>query len=257
MNTQAPAIIIDGIIIPVTPHPEHEYTLTTAEAAAGYGVGESTIKEHKRQHADELHAGKHFLEVRNPDFQPGKGGAHTHIHWTKRGIIRLGFFIKSERAKRFRDMAEDLCLREWDRPQIEGHDMSALISVIRDLSTEVRGLREQIASSSPSPPRTAQIFPKPLLLPQLSESQAAVREKVIAWTGVAGSHLVARCLKSQVFWSHDFKKLSPPCSPRSLSRHLAAIEDRPIEISGGIAVVWRRARTGQARYWELMLDTAA
>ena len=29
------------------------------------------------------------------------------IHWTKKGIVRLGFFIKSQQAKAFRDWAED------------------------------------------------------------------------------------------------------------------------------------------------------
>ena len=30
--------------------------------------------------------------------------------WTKRGIIRLGFFIKSDRARLFRDWAEELII---------------------------------------------------------------------------------------------------------------------------------------------------
>lgn len=34
--------------------------------------------------------------------------------WTKRGIVRLGFFIKSERAKMFRDWAEDLVINKID-----------------------------------------------------------------------------------------------------------------------------------------------
>ena len=34
----------------------------------------------------------------------------------KRGIIRLGFFIRSERAKRFRDAAEDLILGVTEKP---------------------------------------------------------------------------------------------------------------------------------------------
>ena len=34
--------------------------------------------------------------------------------WTKRGIVRLGFFVKSERAKMFRDWAEDLVIDKID-----------------------------------------------------------------------------------------------------------------------------------------------
>ena len=34
-----------------------------------------------------------------------------NIMWTKRGVIRLGMFIRSERARKFRDAAEDLILK--------------------------------------------------------------------------------------------------------------------------------------------------
>ncbi len=116
MNAQnPPALQIDGIIIPVTPHPEHEYTLTTAEVAAGYGVSEITIRRHKKEHADELLEGKHFSSVQI--LNAGNLQRVTTI-WTKRGVVRLGFFIRSERARRFRDMAEDLVLRECERPAL-------------------------------------------------------------------------------------------------------------------------------------------
>lgn len=144
MNTNAPSLTIDGIIIPVTPHPEHEYTLTTAEVAAGYGVSLSSVKEHKRKHADELCAGEHFLEVRNPDFQPGKGGSHTSILWTKRGIIHLGFFITSERAKRFRKMAADLVLREWqgETDATLAGTVASLLPVLHQITETTRALIE-------------------------------------------------------------------------------------------------------------------
>ena len=43
-----------------------------------------------------------------------KGYKFKQIFWTKRGIVRLGFFIKSERAKMFRDWAEDLVINKID-----------------------------------------------------------------------------------------------------------------------------------------------
>jgi hypothetical protein len=121
MNThaQTPALIIDGTIIEVTPDPIHQYTLTTAKVAEGYGISPTTLRRHKNQHADELIEGKHFVAKANKTTgvqnmnarQRGlKNGNDTIIHWTKRGIVRLGFFIRSERAKRFRDMAEDLVI---------------------------------------------------------------------------------------------------------------------------------------------------
>lgn len=143
MNANAPAIHIDGIIIPVTPHPEHDYTLSTPEVAAGYGVSEVTLRRHKTEHSNELVEGKHFICVPNPNVtgvqnlnarhRGLKRGNDTLTHWTKRGIIRLGFFIKSDRAQRFRDLAEDLILRETTAP------------VTADLLAEVRALRDEVA----------------------------------------------------------------------------------------------------------------
>ncbi len=43
------------------------------------------------------------------------GGKQRKLFWTKRGVIRLGFFIKSERAKKFRDWAEDLILNSIEQ----------------------------------------------------------------------------------------------------------------------------------------------
>lgn len=59
--------------------------------------------------AGELIAGKHYVKgVQNMDTLVN---AQPHqVFWTKAGVIRLGFFIKSERAKLFRDWAEGLIL---------------------------------------------------------------------------------------------------------------------------------------------------
>lgn len=112
MNT--PAITIDQDVILVRPDAEHEYVLETSLVAQGYGVNPGTIRDHKRLHADELTEGKHFVTVEKPGDENivagQKHGNPTITLWTKRGIIRLGFFIRSERAKRFRDMAEDLII---------------------------------------------------------------------------------------------------------------------------------------------------
>lgn len=111
------ALHIDGQVIEVMPDAEHEYLLTTEQVAAGYGVAVETIRTHKRDHADELAEGKHFLSVGIPNARPGRG-AQTQTVWTKRGIVRLGFFIRSERAARFRDMAEDLVVQKLTPPAL-------------------------------------------------------------------------------------------------------------------------------------------
>ena len=42
------------------------------------------------------------------------------IMWTKAGVVRLGFFIKSERAKLFRDWAENLILKIDEQKDLLG-----------------------------------------------------------------------------------------------------------------------------------------
>ena len=84
-------------------HSTHEFLLSNKEVALGYGITANNLNKHKSEHADELIEGKHWLRV---EVQT-RGGKQRVIHWTKKGIVRLGFFIKSENAKKFRDWAED------------------------------------------------------------------------------------------------------------------------------------------------------
>lgn len=112
MNQNTPAIHIDGIVIPVRIDSDHEYTLTTAEVAEGYGVAPANIRKTLERHGDELLQGKHW----GVTICHTLGGDQRMTYWTKRGIIRLGFFIRSERAKRFRDLAEDLIIRTMEDP---------------------------------------------------------------------------------------------------------------------------------------------
>jgi prophage antirepressor-like protein len=95
-------------------HKEFEFLLTTKEVAKGYGVSIENIRSQKANHQDELIEGKHFIS--NFMIFDGHQNRKTTV-WTKRGIIRLGFFIKSERAKRFRDWAEDLILESVEEPK--------------------------------------------------------------------------------------------------------------------------------------------
>lgn len=98
------------LALDVRPDPLHEWLLDTALVAAGFEVAPNTIVQSKRRHADELMEGKHWIEL-DDNSSPNSVGRPTRTYWTKRGVIRLGFFIKSPAAKRFRDWAEDLILR--------------------------------------------------------------------------------------------------------------------------------------------------
>ena len=91
----------------------HEFLLTTKEVALGYGVNTETIRSTKNRHKDELIEDKHWVVAKCNT----PGGNQNQTFWTKRGIIRLGFFIKSERAKKFRDWCEDLIINSSKQTQ--------------------------------------------------------------------------------------------------------------------------------------------
>jgi hypothetical protein len=61
--------------------------------------------------------------------------------WTKRGIIRLGFFVKSDLARLFRDWAEDLIVHQMDAysKNLSDADLPPYINNIRyEFDTRVR-----------------------------------------------------------------------------------------------------------------------
>ncbi|WP_456390260.1 hypothetical protein [Hydrogenimonas sp.] len=146
-------VTFEEITLHPAPHPEHDFLLDSKEVAKGYGATLSVITKTKTRHADELVEGKHWLRL---DVETA-GGRQKIIHWTKRGIVRLGFFIRSERAKRFRDWAEDLivahrpilpaqCKEEIITPQIMGYkgNLAKQKKKIEELHWENAGLRNKI-----------------------------------------------------------------------------------------------------------------
>ncbi len=107
----------EGLILYVRPHETHEWLMETKLVAEGYGVSEEVIRNHKSRNARDFEEDKHFISVTNCYANPRGGIAHIQTFWTKRGVIRLGFFIKSERARLFRDWAEDLIIRELEKKE--------------------------------------------------------------------------------------------------------------------------------------------
>lgn len=101
--------VTEGLTVTILPSSDHEFLMDSKQVALGYGVSYGNIREHKRVN-DEFVEGKHFVSgVRFSDSDPS-----NKVYWTKRGVVRLGFFIKSERAKMFRDWAEDLIVSLTD-----------------------------------------------------------------------------------------------------------------------------------------------
>ena len=97
---------VEGKALQLRKDRKHDWVMPTKDVALGYGVNEATIRKHKERHADELLEGKHWGVTKSHTL----GGEQETTIWTKRGVMRLGFFIKSEPAKKFRDWAEEFIL---------------------------------------------------------------------------------------------------------------------------------------------------
>jgi hypothetical protein len=104
-----PMTVTEGVTVNVLPNEAHEYLMTTKEVANGYGVTQYAILKNKLMLGSELIEGKHFISAITIS-NSGLNLPHNAILWTKRGIIRLGFAMRSERAKLFRDWAEELII---------------------------------------------------------------------------------------------------------------------------------------------------
>jgi hypothetical protein len=108
---------VEGLEVTILSNPHHEWLISTTDVAQGYGVDRRTIDSHKSNHKGEIVEGVHFVKGAEtfgtlPNSQP-----HA-IYWTKAGVIRLGFYVKSERAKVFRDWAEQVVLQQISAPPV-------------------------------------------------------------------------------------------------------------------------------------------
>ncbi|EJF07247.1 hypothetical protein ThvES_00006370 [Thiovulum sp. ES] len=100
----------EDVKIKIEENINYEYLIPNSDVAKGYGVQEKSLLRTRTRHQDELTENKHFVFLNIET----NGGMQRKLFWTKRGVIRLGFFIKSERAKKFRDWAEDLILQKFE-----------------------------------------------------------------------------------------------------------------------------------------------
>ena len=65
--------------------------------ADGYGLSEVGLRSTKSRNADEFEESKHWVVAKCNTL----GGTQKTVMWTKRGVVRLGFFIKTPMAKEF------------------------------------------------------------------------------------------------------------------------------------------------------------
>ncbi len=104
-----PLKVTDEVTVKIIPDENHEFLMSMKEVAIGYGTSEYSIRQAKIRNSSELIHGKHFVSaVTICHSEPN--APHNKVYWTKRGIVRLGFFIKSKQARLFRDWAEELVI---------------------------------------------------------------------------------------------------------------------------------------------------
>ena len=107
--------VTDGLAVAVIQNPNYEFVMSVKDVALGYGVSSGNIRNQMFRNQDEFIEGKHF--VKGVCFSNALPKVQLHaIYWTKAGVIRLGFFIKSDRAKLFRDWAENVILNVIAKP---------------------------------------------------------------------------------------------------------------------------------------------
>ena len=108
-----PMTVTEGVTVNVLPNEQYEYLMTTTEVAEGYGTSKYAVFKALQRNSAEFIQGKHILKgVDILSTLDNRGSIQPNSFLlTKRGIVRLGFFIKSERAKLFRDWAEELIIK--------------------------------------------------------------------------------------------------------------------------------------------------
>ena len=108
--------ISDEVVVEVQPHEEYEWLLSSKDVAEGYGLSVGGLRSAKSKHSEEFEEGKHFIVTEVSSVANGNGRNENLkskvTMWTKKGVIRLGFLIKTPLAKQFRDWAEDFIIKK-------------------------------------------------------------------------------------------------------------------------------------------------
>lgn len=106
--------IAPNISAKVQPDEAHDWLMNSTQAAYAYGVSTSALRSCKSNNTLEFVEGKHFLSVQNLD---AGNLTSKQTLWTKRGMVRLGFFLRSIRARQIRDWAEDFIVEAMNQAQ--------------------------------------------------------------------------------------------------------------------------------------------
>ena len=151
-----------------------DYTLPTAEVAKFYGVSESGIRKHLQNHSDELLEDQHYVMKINKFKKPV-------TYWTLEGVYMLGFFIKSERAKKYRKAVAKL-LKEIKTGNVEvrkrdfSDQFEKLLNTIKEQSQQIINQKKEIDELKDK------LIEQLLLNVELLKNQPAPRIKRQSWS---------------------------------------------------------------------------
>jgi prophage antirepressor-like protein len=141
------------ISIEVTPTNDHRrWYMTVEDVAVAYGRTRNCIMNHLREHADELREG---IE-KGVSFSYTLGGPQEVTILYRDGVIKMGMFVRSQRAKAFRQFATDIVVEYLDREELgEGPSLARMMDQINDRFSRTeqslqdvkdicRGLRDEV-----------------------------------------------------------------------------------------------------------------
>ncbi|GAB6119588.1 ATP synthase subunit B family protein [Dysgonomonas termitidis] len=172
--------VTDGLTVFVHPAPEHGYLMTTRQVANGYDVDENSIRKHLQRRADEFTEGKHYLRgVNVSNIEEGDNlSPLSHpdaIFWTKRGVIRLGFTARGERARLFRDWAEELIINqtEYADARLKELDRRAYILMQQQVSRQEDEVRALFEGARNNAGNFYRLYKRPEIQEQAKKATAA------------------------------------------------------------------------------------
>lgn len=84
---------------------KHGWLLSVNETCEAFNIDRASIEALRQSHTETLSEGRHYLYT-----TISSGGVNTSkiMFWTKKGIIRLAYYLKTDAALAFLDFAEDL-----------------------------------------------------------------------------------------------------------------------------------------------------
>ncbi|MFW2605209.1 hypothetical protein [Aliarcobacter butzleri] len=134
-------IIFEDVEIEIVEDNKFIFTQTTSEVAKAYFGEPQNSKQaelfSKQIRQTRLNNKQEFIENKHFFYTYDNKNRKT-IVWTKNGIVRLGFFIKSERAKKFRDWAEDYIVNQKSLVETNIQiELSELRQEIKDLKKQL------------------------------------------------------------------------------------------------------------------------